>query len=76
MKPRLPWGTRRRILVTRDESTFNASGDATHSRKKKGTQHLKKKGKGKGLMVSGFFSAPCGRLPYLDRTTKENDIYY
>ena len=57
-KPRPPWGTRQRIPVTHDESTFDANDDATHSWKKKGTQHLKK-GKGKGLIVSEFLSAAC-----------------
>ena len=71
MKPRLPWRTQQRILITHDESTFNANDDATHSWKKKGTQHLKKKGKGRGLMVSEFVSAACGRLSHFDRTTKE-----
>lgn len=71
MKPRLPWGTPQRILITHDESTFNANDDAIHSWKKKGTQHLKKKGKGKGLMVSEFLSAACGRLSYFDHTTKK-----
>ena len=42
-----------------------------HSWKKKGTQHLKKKGKGKGLMVSEFVSAACGRLSYFDPAMKE-----
>ena len=34
MKPRLPWGTKQRILITHDESTFNANDDAIHSWKK------------------------------------------
>jgi hypothetical protein len=60
---------RRRILVTHDESTFNANDDNPYSWKKKGTQPLKKKGKGKGLMVLEFLLAACGRLSYLDQGT-------
>ncbi|KAF8243258.1 hypothetical protein K440DRAFT_530788, partial [Wilcoxina mikolae CBS 423.85] len=68
-KAPLPLGMKRRILVTHDESTFNANDDNPYSWKKKGTQPLKKKGRGKGLMVSEFLSAACGRLLYLNIET-------
>jgi hypothetical protein len=46
--PKTPPTGKRRILVTHDESTFNANDDNTYSWKRKGTQPLKKKGWGKG----------------------------
>jgi hypothetical protein len=71
--PKTPPPGKRRILVTHDESTFNANDDNAYSWKKKGTQPLKKKGRGKGLMVSEFLSASCGRLSYLDPETGERE---
>lgn len=58
----LPSNTRRRHLVTHDESTFNANDSASFSWKKEGTEWLKPKSKGKGIMVSEFLCAAQGRL--------------
>ena len=58
----LPPNTRRRHLVTHDESTFNANDSASFSWKKEGTEWLKPKSKGKGIMVSEFLCAAQGRL--------------
>ena len=61
------------ILVTHDESTFSANDDTNYHWKEKGTQPLKSKSRGKGLMVSGFLTADDGRLRYQNPTTKEVD---
>ncbi|KAG0135508.1 hypothetical protein HOY82DRAFT_600340 [Tuber indicum] len=68
-KDQLPWGTKRRILVTHDESAFNANDDNQYSWKVKGTEWLKPKGKGKGLMVSEFLTKAQGRLHYFDKVS-------
>ena len=41
-------GGRRRILVTHDESTFNANDGGTHSWRPKGTEWLRPKSRGQG----------------------------
>ena len=50
-QPPLPSNTRRRHLVTHDESTFNANDSASFSWKKEGTEWLKPKSKGKGITM-------------------------
>jgi hypothetical protein len=62
-------GRKRRILITLDESTFNANDNNPYLCKKQGTQPHQKKVQGKGLMVSEFLSAACGRLSHLDIET-------
>ena len=57
------------VLVTHDESTFSANDDANYHWKEKGTQPLKSKSRGKGLMVSDFLTPDDGRLRYQDSTT-------
>ena len=42
------------VLVTHDESTFNANDGKRRLWSQKGEQPLRPKGKGKGIMVSGF----------------------
>jgi hypothetical protein len=66
-QPPLQPGTRRRHLVTHDESTFNAN-DSTYSWKKAGAEWLKPKSKGKGIMVSEFLCATQGRLHYTNES--------
>lgn len=58
----LPPGTKRRHLVTHDESTFNANDGSLYSWKIAGQEWLKPKSRGKGLMVSEFLLAADGRL--------------
>lgn len=58
-----PYGPRR-ILVTHDESTFNANDDQKSHWKPKGIEPLKSKSKGKGLMVSEFLTAADGPLRF------------
>ena len=65
---------RRRVLVTHDESTFNANDGKTHSWKPAGKQWLAAKSKGKGLMVSDFLTAAQGRLAYIDPATNTRDL--
>jgi transposase len=72
-KPRLPYGEPWRLLVTHDESTFNANDDNPYSWKKKGTQKLKSKSRGKGLMVSEFLCAAGGRLSNYNKETAVRD---
>jgi len=64
----LPPSTRRRHLVTHDESTFNANDSTSHSWKKAGTEWLKPKSKGKGIIVSEFLCAAQGRLHHIDES--------
>ena len=52
------------VLVTHDESTFSANDVSNYHWKEKGTQPLKSKSRGKGLMVSDFLTADDGRLRY------------
>jgi hypothetical protein len=49
------------VLVTHDESTFNANDGKRRLWLKNGEQPLRPKGKGKGIMVSGFLT-PGGIL--------------
>ena len=59
-------GSRRRHLVTHDESTFNANDSTSYSWKKVGVEWLKPKSKSKGIMVSEFLCAAQGRLHCID----------
>ena len=56
----------RRILITHDESTFNSNDGGTYAWKPKGTEWLRPKSRGQGLMVSDFLTAAQGRLTYTD----------
>lgn len=49
------------VLVTHDESTFNANDGKRHIWMEKGKTPLRPKGRGKGIMVSEFLT-PGGRL--------------
>ena len=62
--------TRRRHLVTHDESTFNANDSPSYSWKKAGSEWLKPKSKGKGIMVSEFLCAAHGRLHCVEEGEK------
>ena len=64
----LPPGQKPLVLVTRDESTFNANDGKRQMWMKEDKQPLKPKGRGKGLMVSDFLT-PGGRLAALDAIT-------
>ena len=58
------------VLVTHDESTFNANDGKRRLWLKKGEQPLRPKGKGKGIMVSAF-STPGGILKVPDHVPDE-----
>jgi hypothetical protein len=61
--PNLASGDRRQhILVTHDESTFQMNDDLKRGWAPKGNQPLRKKGLGRGLMVSDFLLDTVGRL--------------
>ena len=62
--------TRRRHLVTHDESTFNANDSPSYGWKKAGSEWLKPKSKGKGIMVSEFLCAAHGRLHCVEEGEK------
>ena len=64
----LPPGQKPLVLVTHDESTFNANDGKQQMWMKKDKQPLRPKGRGKGLMVSDFLT-PRGRLAVLDAIT-------
>ena len=66
VEPLLEDGERKIVLVTQDESTFHAHDARNRMWKKEGEQILRKKGPGKGLMVSNFM-CPChGTVCYQD----------
>jgi hypothetical protein len=50
------------ILVTHDESTFYSNDGRRHGWAPRGEQPLRKKGRGRGLMVSDFLLETVGRL--------------
>ena len=52
----------RHILVTHDESTFQANDDMDRGWGPEGEQPLRKKGRGHGLMASDFLLDTVGRL--------------
>jgi hypothetical protein len=64
----VPIFSKRRHLVTHDESTFNANDGSSYSWKKGGSEWLKPKSRGKGIMISDFLCAAIGRLSYYDNT--------
>ncbi|KAF8458748.1 hypothetical protein BDZ91DRAFT_800171 [Kalaharituber pfeilii] len=57
----IPAGEKEKIFVTHDESTFNANDGKRQMWIKDNAQPLRKKGRGKGIMVSEFLT-PRGRL--------------
>ena len=57
----LPAGQRPIVLVTHDESTFDSNDGRKYTWMKEGEQPLRKKSRGKGLMVSEFITSG-GRL--------------
>jgi len=58
----IPLGQQQHILVTHDESTFNANDDLKYGWGPKREQPLRKKGRGAGLMISKFLLDTVGRL--------------
>jgi len=65
MPQNLPPGQKPLVLVTHDESTFNANDGKRRVWMKDGKQPLRPKARGKGLMVSDFLT-PGGRLAVPD----------
>ena len=61
----LPAGQRRIVLVTHDESTFNSHDRLHYAWMKDGEPPLRKKSRGKGIIVSDFVT-PGGRLQVPD----------
>jgi len=61
LPPGLLQGEKPLVLVTHDESTFNANDGKRKMWMEDGKQPLRPKGKGKGIMVSGFLT-PGGIL--------------
>ncbi|KAF8543086.1 hypothetical protein BDD12DRAFT_933621 [Trichophaea hybrida] len=57
----LPEGEKPIVLITHDESTFNANDGKQKGWMRKGHQLLQQKNKGRGIMVSGFLTLG-GRL--------------
>ena len=56
MPQNLPPGQKPLVLVTHDESTFNANDGKRRLWMEKGKQPLRPKARGKGLMVSDFLT--------------------
>jgi hypothetical protein len=54
-RPQLPEGVLPLVLVTHDESTFNANDGRRMIWMEGGRQPIRPKGQGKGIMVSGMF---------------------
>jgi hypothetical protein len=65
MPQNLPPGQKPLVIVTHDESTFNANDGKRQLWIENGKQPLRPKGRGKGLMVSDFLT-PGGRLAVPD----------
>jgi hypothetical protein len=61
------------IFITHDESTFNANDGKRKTWKMEGTNPLQPKGKGKGIMVSGFLT-PGGPLKVPDSILDEEPL--
>jgi hypothetical protein len=55
-------GYQRHIIVTHDESAFQANDDLNYGWAPEGEQPLRKKSRGRGLMVSEFLTDTVGRL--------------
>ena len=70
-QPLLPFGTRRHHLVNHDESTVNANDSTSYSWKKVGSEWLKPKSKGKGIIVSDFLCATYRRIHYIDHDSSK-----
>jgi len=68
--PGLLQGEKPLVLVTHDESTFNVNDGKRKLWMEEGKQPLRPKGKGKGVMVSGFLT-PGGVLRVPSTTTDE-----
>lgn len=58
------------VLVTHDESTFNSNDGKRSVWMENGKQSLRPKGRGKGIMVSGFLT-PGGILKVADDVPEE-----
>ena len=58
------------VFIIHDESTFNANDGKRQCWMKKGHQPIRQKGKGKGIMVSGFLT-PGGLLKVPDHINDE-----
>lgn len=66
----LPGGVEEPLLfITHDESTFNSNDARTRIWKHEGSEPLRKKGRGKGIMVSEFLT-PVGRLSFSEEGRK------
>ena len=64
--PNLPPGENTHILLTYDESTFNANDGKQNLGIEKGKQPIRPKGKGKGIMISDFITTGgCLMVPFL-----------
>jgi len=81
----LPPGQRPIVLITHDESTFEANDSRRYIWMKEGEPPIRRKGRGKGIMVSHFVSAgghlkapdwiPIGDLPTFGMTEEPNLHY-
>ena len=60
------------VLVTHDESTFNANDSSSHGWVEGDKMPLRPKGRGKGIMVSGFFTP--GRLLTIPSSVSDPQI--
>jgi len=68
--PQLPPGEIPIVFITHDESTFNANDGKRRLWMKKNTPPIRQKGRGKGIMVSGFLT-PGGRLQVPQHITND-----
>jgi hypothetical protein len=68
--PGLRPGEKPLVLVTHDESTFNANDGKRRFWSKKGEQQIRPKSRGKGIMISGFLT-PGGILKVPDHLSDE-----
>ena len=62
------------VLITQDESTFNANDGKRQVWTENGKQPLRPKGRGKGIMVSGFLT-PGGVLKVANNVSKEDLLH-
>ncbi|ODQ76870.1 hypothetical protein LIPSTDRAFT_757 [Lipomyces starkeyi NRRL Y-11557] len=62
--PALPEGAKEKVLVTHDECYFNSNDDNAVTWIERGESVIKKKGQGRGLMVSDFYCACHGPLRF------------
>ena len=68
--PTLLPGERPLVLVTHDESSFNSNDGKQYIWARKGEQPIRPKGRGKGIMVSGFLT-PRGILAVPDAVSDQ-----